>query len=396
MKNIAAELAWGLGRIGKAFGNLLSAGVRLCCPVVKGRVMCWSYNFKQYSCNPRYLTEYLLENDPDFEIYWVFRKSINTRDLDPRIRQVRFRSWRYFLLVNTAQFLVTNARTDPYKIYWRKRPGQRYLMLWHGGVALKKIEQDAEGVLSLSYLKKARLDSKVCDLMISGCRFQTELVKNRFWYGGEVLQEGIPRNDIFFKSQLHVPMREKVGRQYGIAQQEKLVLYAPTFRTDHSLEPYRIDWQRVIPELERFFDGSPVTVLLRMHPLLIGKADVSSLINHPKVMDVTRYHDMQELLCISDLLITDYSSSMFDYSMTLKPCLLYAVDRHAYDRGFYFDMKKLPYPLAETEEELISAIRSFDLSQYRSSLANFFDREVGLMEAGHACASLSEWMRSHD
>ena len=143
--------------------------------------MCWSYAFKQYSCNPRYLTEYLLEHNPELEIYWVFRKGVDTSTIDKRIKCVRLRSWQYYLLVNSAEFLLTNARTDPWRIFWHKRKGQKYIMMWHGGVALKKIEKDAEDKLSYSYIKRAQADSRVCDLMISGCRAQTKLLEEKFW-----------------------------------------------------------------------------------------------------------------------------------------------------------------------------------------------------------------------
>ena len=140
MKNLGPAIVWGINRVAKVFGYIFTLIVGCFTKVQKGRIMCWAYSFKQYSCNPRYLTEHLLENNPEFEIYWVFRGGIDTSVIDKRIRCVRYKSLEYFKLVNTAEFFITNARTDPYRIYWHKRPGQKYLMLWHGGVALKRIE----------------------------------------------------------------------------------------------------------------------------------------------------------------------------------------------------------------------------------------------------------------
>jgi len=104
---------------------------------------------------------------------------------------------------------------------------------------------------------------------------------------------------------------------------------------------------------------------------------------------------MQELLCISDMLITDYSSSMFDYTMQMRPCLLYATDIELYDRGYYFDLQDLPYPLARTEQELIAVIDSFDEHAYQDKLQTFFTDRIGLMESGRASSSLAEWMVAH-
>lgn len=395
MKDLGAAIGWGLNRIGKSFGNIFSLIIRCFTRVHKGRMMCWAYTFKQYSCNPRYLTEYLLENNTEFEIFWVFKGNVDTFGVDKRIKCVRYKSLRYFLLVNTAEFFITNARTDPYRIYWHKRKGQKYVMLWHGGVALKRIEKDAESQLSYSYLKKAKIDSKVCDLMVSGCRFQTSLLKEKFWYDGEILERGIPRNDVFFDKARHPEMRERICRKYGISPDSRIVLYAPTFRRDKSIEPYRIDWSRVVPELRKIYGTEKVSVLLRLHPNLIGKADASSLVNDESVIDVTRYHDMQELLCVSDLLITDYSSSMFDITMLKKPCMLYATDIEKYNRGYYFDFAELPFPLARNEEELIVNIRTFDSAAYDESVESFFEKHIGLCEDGNASKAIAGWLTQH-
>ena len=395
MKDLGAAIGWGLNRIGKSFGNIFSLIIRCFTRVHKGRMMCWAYTFKQYSCNPRYLTEYLLENNPEFEIFWVFKGNVDTSGVDKRIKCVRYKSLRYFLLVNTAEFFITNARTDPYRIYWHKRKGQKYVMLWHGGVALKRIEKDAEAQLSYSYLKKAKIDSKVCDLMISGCRFQTSLLKEKFWYDGEILEKGIPRNDVFFDKARHPEMRGRICRKYGISPDSRIVLYAPTFRRDKSIEPYRINWSRVVPELRKIYGTEKVSILLRLHPNLIGKADASSLVNDESVIDVTRYHDMQELLCVSDLLITDYSSSMFDITMLKKPCMLYATDIEKYNRGYYFDFAELPFPLARNEEELIGNIRTFDSAAYEEAVESFFEKHIGLCEDGNASKAIAGWLTRH-
>ena len=395
MKDLGAAIGWGLNRIGKSFGNIFSLIIRCFTRVHKGRMMCWAYTFKQYSCNPRYLTEYLLENNTEFEIFWVFKGNVDTFGVDKRIKCVRYKSLRYFLLVNTAEFFITNARTDPYRIYWHKRKGQKYVMLWHGGVALKRIEKDAEAQLSYSYLKKAKIDSKVCDLMISGCRFQTSLLKEKFWYDGEILEKGIPRNDVFFDKARHPEMRERICRKYGISSDSRIVLYAPTFRRDKSIEPYRINWSRLVPELRKIYGTEKVSVLLRLHPNLIGKADASSLVNDESVIDVTRYHDMQELLCVSDLLITDYSSSMFDITMLKKPCMLYATDIEKYNRGYYFDFAELPFPLARNEEELIGNICTLDSAAYEEAVESFFEKHIGLCEDGNASKAIAGWLTRH-
>lgn len=395
MKSSSQAIRWGINRFFKIFGHIPAFFIRLFCPVKKGRVMCSAYFFKQYACNPRYITEYLLENFPEYEIYWVFKRGVNTKGIDKRVKCIRRYSWKQIVVANTAEFIISNNRIDPFRLYWCKRSGQKYMMLWHGGVALKKIEKDAEDKLSYKYLQTAKYDSKACDLMISGCDFQTELLKEKFWYDGEILEKGIPRNDIFFKTELHGEMKRRITSQYGIPEDNHIVLYAPTFRKNRSIKPYQIDWNNVIPALQKAIGSENITVFLRLHPNLIGSVDVTPLLNNPSVIDVTLYHDMQELLCISDMLITDYSSSMFDFTMQWKPCVLYATDIEQYDRGYYFDFKELPYPVATDEASLIDIIHNFDKDKYNDGLKHFFNDTVGLFEDGNASRSLAEWMQKH-
>ncbi len=395
MKQLGGVLAFGLNRITKAARNLTSWLICRNLTVKPGRVVLWAYNFKQYGCNPRYLSDYLLANHPEFEIIWAFRNKVDTRHVDKRVKTVRFRSMEYLKAMATAEFLITNSRTDPYHIYWHKRTGQKYLMLWHGGIALKRIELDAKDKIGYIYMRKAMRDSALADLMIAGCRMQAQLFRTAFAYYGEVLECGTPRNDIFFRPDTFATFRQRVTAEYGIPSDNKIVLYAPTFRRSHSIEPYHINWDAVIKELKAKRQTNDVSVIVRLHPNLIGKVDTSSLTEFPNVVDGTKYPDMQELLCASDLLITDYSSSMFDFAMLQRPCILYATDRHEYDRGFYFDISNLPFPLAQNEDELLSAIRHFDMEQYSAKLNAFFTSAIGLFENGHASEAIAQWMLRH-
>ena len=224
---------------------------------------------------------------------------------------------------------------------------------------------------------------------------QTTLQRDKFWYDGEILERGIPRNDIFFDTARHGEIRQRVATHYAIDPNSRIILYAPTFRVDFSTKPYAIDWSRMMPALSRMFGGESVTVLVRMHPNLIGKVDTSHLVAYEGVHDATRYHDMQELLSVADMLITDYSSSMFDFAMQGRTCILYATDANAYDRGFYFDLKELPFPLTESEDQLLTTIEDFDSEAYTARLNSFFTERVGLKEDGHAAEALAEWMVAH-
>ena len=117
MKDIKRVIAVHLARFWKSWRNVVSGVIRLCNPVKKGRVVLWSYDFKQYSCNPKALTEYILEHHPEYEVWWVFRKKVDITGLEGKVNCVRFRTLAYQKVINTAEFIITNCRTDPYSYY---------------------------------------------------------------------------------------------------------------------------------------------------------------------------------------------------------------------------------------------------------------------------------------
>ena len=104
---------------------------------------------------------------------------------------------------------------------------------------------------------------------------------------------------------------------------------------------------------------------------------------------------MQGLLCITDMLITDYSSSMFDIGMLRKPCVLYATDIEKYNRGYYFRFDEMPFPLARNEKELFERIKEFNMETYLMNLDRFYEEKIGMVENGTSSKALSEWMVSH-
>ena len=110
------------------------------------------------------------------------------------------------------------------------------------------------------------------------------------------------------------------------------------------------------------------------------------------VIDVTLYTEIQDLLCVSDLFVTDYSSSMFDYALLRKPCVLFVKDYKKYDRGFYFSLQELPFPKATEEFELLTILKNFKLSDYQNSIDDFYNKKIISFENGKACEALYFWL----
>lgn len=383
-----------INRIERLVWYIMAMIVRPFIKVKNNRIFCWSYSAKKYACNPRALTEYILDNHAnEYEIYWGFDKDVDVSILDERIHVVRKYSLHYLYALYSSKFVFYNARNNPYDSMFVKKHGQKYIMMWHGPFALKKIEKDACEKLGAKYRKYAIKDSAMCDLMLSNSKFFTNLIYNSFWYDGKVLEKCSPRNDVFYNQDLKLESYNKVRESLGLSKDCKIVLYAPTFRGENQkLDYYRINWSNVRPYFEKLLDGD-VAILLRLHPNIAGIEGVETLMNYPNVHNVTNAPDITEFLFAADVMISDYTSAMFDFSLLQKPCFIYAIDKDEYDRGFYWKFEQLPFPFAESEEQLINNIVSFDFDKYNHSLDNFQNEIWGIDEDGHACERLYNWMK---
>lgn len=362
----------------KLLRKLLSSAVWTLCrilPLKSNKVVFCSYGGKGYGGNPKAIAEALLSLDNTLDLVWLTR---NTSLPLPRgIRPCKFGTPRAVYELSTARVWVDDSRGGAHY----KRKDQFYLQTWHG-FALKHVERAAEDSLPDDYIAQCKRDSAYTDLVVSGSRFMTHVHKDDFWYSGEVAEYGTPRNDIFFSdtSKLSSSVRE----HFSLPSERKLLLYAPTFRADHSLDAYRIDAHAVAEACSRRFGGD-WSVLVRLHPNVSHKSAGLFAYDGDRIIDATSYPDMQELLASVDVLITDYSSSMFDFALSGKPCIQFATDIEDYkrDRGFYFPLDSLPFPLARSNGELSALISTYDSEKSRSLWQNFAD-ENGFCEDGGA------------
>ena len=355
-------------------------------PIQKKKFFFLSYYGSQYGCNPKYLSEYLTKNCQGWAVVWGFTQP-EKYEIDG-IRKVRYLSWRYFYELCTSQVLITNYRMTK---NYRKRKGQLYVQTWHSSLRLKMIEGDTVQTLEPNYVEMAKRDSAQIDILLSGCKYSTEIFRRAFWYSGPIIPTGTPRVDLLYSNDIN--KRELILKKLGLTSDSHVVLYAPTFRKDNSLECYNIEYSRLISSLSERFGGK-WQVLLRLHPHLQNYSkqlvDKDIFIN-----DVTSYDDIQELLYISDCVISDYSSLVFDYSLTKRPCFLYASDLKEYtskDRSLYFNIHELPFPLSTNNDELNSLIIAYDENIYKQKL-HLFHQSIGSFETGHACQNVVNYLR---
>ena len=349
-------------------------------PIRNDRIVISSYLGKGYGDNGKYIVEELLRQKKNYDIVWLCK---NTAEEFPKgVRVVPYRSLRSIYEQVTARIWIDNRRKP---IFVRKRPGQFYIMTWHSNVALKKVEKDVESSLEPRYVASAKNDSKMIDLFLSGSRWETVCFRKAFWYSGIIKQCGYPRQDPFVD-----PERagaKKIRAYYGLNPEDKILLYAPTFRAskdEKSLDAYRLDWERTLASLEKRFGGHWVG-MIRLHPNVTA---LESKLQLPEdIINVTDYNDMQELIVACDCLITDYSSTVIEAGIAGKIGLIFATDYEDYkkDRDVYFDIRdELPFPLSDSNDLLQEKISSFDEKSYYADLDHFFNETFGTVCNGDA------------
>ncbi len=351
-------------------------------PIVENKIVFTSYFGKGYGDNGKALTEALLARDPGLDIVWCVRPAYMS-SLPAGVRGVAYNSLAYLKELSTAAAWVDNSRKNPGIV---KRKKQFYMQTWHGTVALKRIEKDAQNNLDEFYVAGAKNDSKLADVILSGCRFFTELCRRAFWYDGEILECGSPRSDALFATDSE--KQAEIKKSLGLSEDTGMVLYAPTFRADGSLDCYRMDFEGVLNALEAQ-TGRKWVLLVRLHPNIAEKADFISY--SQRIINATVFQDLYTLIPTVDMVITDYSSVMFDASLIGKPVFLFATDTASYmqDRNFYFDLEELPFPLANSNEALLKNIVDFDPVQYEEK-AHAFNSFLGYFEDGTAAKTAAE------
>ena len=333
-----------------------------------------------YGDSLKYINEYIKTNCPGkYEVIFPIR---NTEEkYDSSVITVYPMSLKYFYFLLTSMAIITNAGGISY-LPIRKR--QVVINTWHGGGPYKKTGTALHK--NKWYRYETKMNASNVDYVLSSCKYFTRYEAKAMLYSkGKCISPGMPRNDIFFEDRPWI--RKKVFNYAGIDRNEKIVLYAPTFRNNsgNSASPKElylgdIDYFRVLQALTQRFGGK-WNFAIRLHPKL-KNADIGE----ESITNFTDYPDMQELLYAADAVITDYSSLIWDYSFTQRPCFLYADDIEQYEkeRGFYMPIAKWPFPIAHNNDELESNISFFDEEDYTKKVL-LHHKESGSFEHGCAC-----------
>lgn len=352
-------------------------------PIKNNKIVLSRSGRSGYCDHPKYIVEEIFKRDKEYDLVWLVDSLENIVDMPKYVRVVRNHSLKSIYELATARIWIDVIRKYSYVV---KRSNQYYIQLWHG-FGPKNVFKDGEKIPLLqrkSYLR----DSRLADLYVSNNKLLSSIYRNDFWYDGVILESGFPRNDILLADSDKVTrLRNKLGIKDGI----KIVMYAPTFRLDMNVEWNSLDYLGLISFLSHRFSSEWV-VLLRLHPMIADKVSLF-LKENKNLIDVSNYIDMQHLLLISDVLITDYSSCMFDFSVLRRPCFLYVPDIGDVDtkQGFCIQPENLPFPRAHSNEELQTIIENFDEESYVKTLNEYLD-SIGMCDNGTASKAVVDWI----
>lgn len=346
-------------------------------PVKKNKLLFIAFDGRQYSCNPKYIYNYIKkENLNDTEIVWVFNQPENFSFLkDEGVTVVKNKSVSFIYHVLTSKVVITNASLGSYIPI---RSNQKFIETWHGGGAYKRTGRVVQQSKSKDKTLKIIAD-ELTGFISSSAKFTETKSKNHLVPKEKFWEIGMPRNDVLFDKENEKELRTKVKTYYDISEDTKIVMYAPTLRNDkEDTSSYEsLDVELLLNALKEKFGNEKWVVFFRMHYLLDPNKNIKNTIN------VSQYDDSQELVCASDVLISDYSSIMWDFTFTKRPCFVFAPDAKKYEqeRAFFTPMKNWPYPIAFNNEELADNILNFNQKNYLNNIEQHHQNQ-GSFEQG--------------
>ena len=346
------------------------------------KVVFMSFRGRSYSDNPRVISERLHERRPETDIVWLFKGDCfreQSKKVPDYVRCVNLKSRKSWIELATARVWVDNFTKDA-ELRGFPKDRQFYVQTWHGDRPIKKIAYDTDDSFY-------RLEEE-CSRVVTGSDFGMRMYRTAFRYHGEYINEGAPRNDILVRNDPADVrrVREKLGVPEGV----KLLLYAPTYREDAAIIPResRMNLLRVLDLLEA--QGETWLCLYRAHYLSEG-IDLDAV--RGRLIDMTRYEDMSELLLVADMLLTDYSSCATDYCVLDRPVFMYMADFDHYlsTRACYYDPHDTPLLIAHDQTELERLIRATDADAARANCRALRDY-YGIRETGRATDAVCDYI----
>jgi CDP-glycerol glycerophosphotransferase len=247
-----------------------------------------------------------------------------------------------------------------------------------------------------SYKKNFIKNTRTWDYLITQNSYSTHIFMRAFGFHNNILEIGYPRNDLLFHKN-NLSDIAAIKKKLGLPEGKKLILYAPTWRDNEHYGhlKYRLSTQLDLDYLKEKL-SSEYAIMIKSHYLVGEKPDFSAYEGF--VYPFGPDYDIAELYLAADILVTDYSSVMFDYSILKRPMVFFTYDINQYRdslRGFYFDfMEEAPGPITTDTKELADIILSGDYKEYEDKYTAFV-RKYNHADQGNASAKVVDLIISH-
>lgn len=329
------------------------------------KIVYYSYWGDQYGCSPKAIYKQMKQKKQSFKNIWVFN-DINM-PVDENPIKVKKNSLKYWYHLATAKYFVQNTNMP---LDFKKRIGQRELQTFHGTFMKTMGFDTPEFKFETKKNKKVEFQSKVnnWDYVSVPSNYMKDKAQNAFNADVKTINAGFPRNDMIFEA---LNYTEETKKKLNIPSNKKVILYAPTWREGKSSD-INLD----IDFMQKILDDQYI-LLIRAHYMVNSNMDIRK--NYPFAMNVSDYPSIEELYTISDVLITDYSSVMFDYAYLKRPMIFYAYDLEKYlhgERGVYLDYEKIvPGPVVRTTKEIVTNLKNLDNHElnYKEAYDSFYN-----------------------
>lgn len=362
-------------------------------PIKRNWVLLTSFT-RTYNDNQKPISKKLYEKHPELKQIFIVSPSFNTTGLPKYIKWAKVDSIKHAYYLARAKVLVDGYVGVVYCVKQGKVPkfnkkikrkNQVNLSTWHG-TPLKKLGKDA-------LINKDNTETYCStDLFLANSNYIKDKMKESFGIEKSIVI-GSPRNDILFNQKDKQKVREKLG----LPLDKKIVLYAPTYRDAFNGKQILIymdnEQIKAVNSMLKNKFGGDWAFIYRAHKHAIGL--VGGIAFNDTVIDGNKYDEMALYLIACDILITDYSGSLFDYTVTEKPCLLYAPDYEFYrdlSRGLYMELDELPYPHAFTIEGLEKIISEYNHEETIKKVKEF-NEKLGMIDDGKASDRIADLIK---
>lgn len=353
-------------------------------PIDNKKIIVDNFLGRGYGDDPKFIVDELLKRNCDYKIIWVVN---NTHKANVNgIKFVKYGSAKSLRHFCTAKLWISNVR-NTYKP--RRKKGQLYLQIWHGTNGVKKVEKQVESSLSKDYINEAKKDGKDITHFLVDSKYQEEIYSKYFYLNDKVefLRFGSLRADYIIHNQNNSLIKDKICAKYSISKNSTFILYAPTFRDNHSTNGFILNFNKILDHInvER-----PI-VLFRLHPN--DRQNIKNVVFSERIINVFDYPNLQDLSLASNYIITDYSSTCYDGLLQKKPVLIYEkdIEEYAKQREISDIYYKMPFPKCKNEKELINLFNNFNNIEYQEKLKEY-NKTFITYDLGETIKKTCDWI----